>query len=858
MPLPSLTELRLVQITDDADNTTGISILAAADPVQPVALIELTLDQTVTINGVATNTITLDGLGSDGWGANASSVIQSVVPSDLPVLNVTSIRVLDTGGGEVTYTDTELQQIGIDPTFRTIAASSDLVAPTLTSFSTPDVIDLTSGDTTGTYSLSVDDISGLRIARVTFDETYTFEGRNYLGFEFAPEETTASRDTQFQSGAMPEGDLRVASLYLEDMLGNSTTLSGVSLEQAGFASTSALIDPLRPLGAAVTVHYSDDTARLSMMSLTNMSAGTPVFSVLTAAYSSSIFLDSQIIPQGNGNFVSTATDTSLYYELDAVFSDDVAAGDKIVQLNFAPLGRINPDGSSTGIDVTLPRFEMVADTTYINTASPSLTWQNGDLVFFGADLDDTVRGLTGNDVIVGGDGDDMLYGGVGNDTLRGGLGDDVLQASTGQNLLVGGLGDDTLSDGDGASVIDGGEGNDHLSGGLNSDTVQGGDGNDTLVGEAGGDRLNGGAGDDLILAQGTGDSLDIYRAEVYRMYRGMLNRDPDIAGLEGWANLIYTSDQPVGLNTNGLSFSQAILTVMQLPEYQRSFGEQSDTEFLQSVYRAVLDRDPTPQEAGNWPTSPDTGVPMTRHDVWRIFLDSPEFVNTTTAGALAFTQSAVTATYSDEVFRLYRATLGRDPDQAGLEGWSILLNDGTTLPEIVDGFTASQEFNVRYGQTSDAEFVTLLYRNVLGREPDATGFEDWTNSLVIDTRTRAQVVLGFSESPEFVAASRDMQFVYHSNQPAEILRGGAGDDTIVGSLGADLFAFNVNEPGTDAVGPVDPWDTLVFESFGYADAAEALTHFRETAHQVVFADQGVTVELGGIALAQITEDMILV
>jgi hypothetical protein len=53
----------------------------------------------------------------------------------------------------------------------------------------------------------------------------------------------------------------------------------------------------------------------------------------------------------------------------------------------------------------------------------------------------------------------------------------------------------------------------------------------------------------------------------------------------------------------------------------------------------------------------------------------------------------------------------------------------------------------RYGALDSAGFTTLLYSNVLGRQPDSSGLATWTTSMDSGTQ-RAEVVVGFSESAE--------------------------------------------------------------------------------------------------------------
>jgi hypothetical protein len=106
-----------------------------------------------------------------------------------------------------------------------------------------------------------------------------------------------------------------------------------------------------------------------------------------------------------------------------------------------------------------------------------------------------------------------------------------------------------------------------------------------------------------------------------------------------------------------------------------------------------------------------------------------------------------------QVYRLYEATLDRAPDQQGLTNWVNALNSGTSLQTVANGFVGSTEFQATYGNLSNTAFVTLLYENVLDRAPDGAGLQNWVNDLNTGQDTRAQVVLGFSESQEDVNAS---------------------------------------------------------------------------------------------------------
>ena len=83
-----------------------------------------------------------------------------------------------------------------------------------------------------------------------------------------------------------------------------------------------------------------------------------------------------------------------------------------------------------------------------------------------------------------------------------------------------------------------------------------------------------------------------------------------------------------------------------------------------------------------------------------------------------------------QAYRLYQAAFDRVPDQGGLGYWIDQMDSGTGLSQVATGFINSAEFKALYGNNpSNAEFVTLLYDNVLHRAPDAGGYDFWMNEL---------------------------------------------------------------------------------------------------------------------------------
>ena len=103
-----------------------------------------------------------------------------------------------------------------------------------------------------------------------------------------------------------------------------------------------------------------------------------------------------------------------------------------------------------------------------------------DALGAGADPNQQVFGLAGNDLLTTSGGYNEFYGGPGRDVLMPfGY---FLTAFGGPDRLYGEADDDVLQGGAGADVLDGGTGDDVLDGGEGADALSGGEGNDFLVG----------------------------------------------------------------------------------------------------------------------------------------------------------------------------------------------------------------------------------------------------------------------------------------------------------------------------------------------------------------------------------------
>ena len=96
---------------------------------------------------------------------------------------------------------------------------------------------------------------------------------------------------------------------------------------------------------------------------------------------------------------------------------------------------------------------------------------------------------------------------------------------------------------------------------------------------------------------------------------------------------------------------------------------------------------------------------------------------------------------------LYRRLLGREPDEAGKQYWLSSVRSGDmTVEDMIEGFIQSEEYQAL--NKTDAEYIEDLYFVCLRRGSDANGLANWLRVLATaDDRT--SVVAGFLNSEEY-------------------------------------------------------------------------------------------------------------
>lgn len=511
---------------------------------------------------------------------------------------------------------------------------------------------------------------------------------------------------------------------------------------------------------------------------------------------------------------------------------------------------------------------------------------------------DTVKGGFGNDYLDAGSGDDSIVAGAGNDTVLAGAGNDLIEAGSGAKSISGGTGHDTVYlDASMAayagSVVNGqlrliGDGFDARIGGVETlvfsdrtisvtDYINGLSGgstgshtakygtsaDDKLTGNSGDELLSGAAGSDIILGYSgqdtlmAGDGTDLLIAEtrglygsdmseqIYRIYKAVFGREPDVNGHQFWVTQLASTARTHAEISQGFMLS---------PEFQQTYGTTTDEDFVTLLYQNVLGRKPDPGGMEAWLTNLENG--MSRQQVVRYFAESPENKASTEDAQTDFDNRWDTAAWADEAYALYQAVFDRDPDAAEFDDMVQSLTGSPSLDAAVNTLMASAEYQAALASTTDAQFVSQIYQNLLGSAPGAGNLAAWTSALAAGM-DRAEVIIGILQTPLAIAGTQDALKSYVlSLGPDDVLEAGSGNDVLSGGLYSDSFVFDRADDGTHRVTDLEAWDKIDISDFGYADVDAAFAQMAQQGDDVVFQDQGVTVVFSDVAIQDITDDML--
>ena len=114
--------------------------------------------------------------------------------------------------------------------------------------------------------------------------------------------------------------------------------------------------------------------------------------------------------------------------------------------------------------------------------------------------------------------------------------------------------------------------------------------------------------------------------------------------------------------------------------------------------------------------------------------------------------------------RVYLAILTRAADLEGIRYYNTQLQNTMSEQDMVAALVGSAEFQARYGNLSNLDFVKLVYSNVLKREADVDGLVFWQNRLDSGDYLREQMMLEFINSAEYITNNDAAQRITVLNQ----------------------------------------------------------------------------------------------
>jgi len=233
---------------------------------------------------------------------------------------------------------------------------------------------------------------------------------------------------------------------------------------------------------------------------------------------------------------------------------------------------------------------------------------------------------------------------------------------------------------------------------------------------------------------------------VDRLYEVALGRESESEGKAFWVDQVQSG------KLTGADCAREFLNSAEFNDRNLS-----DEEFVKVLYQTFFNRDAEEDISGYqyWLNELKT---QGRKDVIDGFIDSTEWCNVCASYGVrsgAATAKATKASDNATAFatRLYTECLGREPEQEGLNFWSLALtNLEVTGTKAAREFFYSQEFID--GNYDNEEYLNRLYLTFMGREPDSNGLNYWLDLLDNDV-SRDSIFDSFSTSDEFKAICSD-------------------------------------------------------------------------------------------------------
>lgn len=236
---------------------------------------------------------------------------------------------------------------------------------------------------------------------------------------------------------------------------------------------------------------------------------------------------------------------------------------------------------------------------------------------------------------------------------------------------------------------------------------------------------------------------------VQRLYVNLLGRVPSDAEIGGWRRQLE----------NGVTAASVAVSFIDSSEFREL--PLSNIDSVERIYRAILGRGADSSGMALWGNMLDNGVSC--KFILKAVVESDEFSNWCVnqhmnRGIVTLTEARdVNYNITKTIVDYYKYLLDRSFDVNGLNNWcqNILYKD-MDMATVVECFVNSSEFTD--AGVSSGEYITRLYRGIMGREPDVEGKTKW--EMAIENGMSNEYILkSFVDSQEFsdVCSSRGIK-----------------------------------------------------------------------------------------------------
>jgi len=201
------------------------------------------------------------------------------------------------------------------------------------------------------------------------------------------------------------------------------------------------------------------------------------------------------------------------------------------------------------------------------------------------------------------------------------------------------------------------------------------------------------------------------------------------------------------------------------------------------------------------------------------------------------------ATASEQVLELYTAMFNRAADIGGLNYWTSEMDSkGWSILDVASSFAEQSEYATAYPASSGNEFfITSIYQNLLGREPDTDGLAYWVGELDsgnIEAAHAVPAIIAGAKSNASAQGILDAQLVANKTEVSDYFANSLGLNDLAeaksimsGVTSADdspsaaqetLNTFAAEQYSADGLGVYEGHKYLIFKTEkNYAEAKAA-------------------------------------